>query len=232
MLLDKQNQVFKSLSDVEKRITSSAKKAGRVGDEINLVAVSKAHNSEVISAALKAGHRRFGENRVQETKLKWPKLIELYPDTQLHLIGSLQSNKATDAVAIFDVIETLDRPKLAKAIAKAMDVSGRRPRCLREGELAKEEQKGGIFIDQLSDFLRLCKDDLSIPIVGLMCIPPFSLDPSPYFALLRKLALRYELSQISMGMSEDFETAITFGATEVRVGSAIFGTRELEKNII
>ena len=217
--------VAANLDEVRARIAAAARDAGRSPDEINLVAVSKLHGADRIVAALAAGHRQFGENRVQETESKWPPLRERFPDAVLHLVGSLQSNKAANAVALFDVIQTLDRPKLAHALALAMDRRGRRPDCYIEVNLGDEPQKGGVQRVDLESFVALCRDDLALPVTGLMCIPPADDEPSPYFALLAKLALRLGLPRVSMGMSADFEIAVAFGATEVRVGSAIFGPR-------
>lgn len=217
--------VAANLREVRARIGAAAADAGRAPTEIELVAVSKAHGVERIGPALAAGHRRFGENRVQEAEAKWPALRERTPGTVLHLVGSLQTNKTKNAVALFDVIETVDRPKLANALAREMERSGKRPACLIEVNLGKEAQKGGVLPEELPQFIALCRDDLALPVTGLMCIPPAAEEPAPYFALLAKLATRHGLPEVSMGMSADYEIAVTFGATLVRVGSAIFGPR-------
>ena len=222
---DNNNNVPENLLTVKSRISEAANKAGRSPENIKLVAVSKNHTVELISSALLAGHRIFGENRIQETQLKWPVLIDQYPDISLHLVGSLQTNKVKDALAIFDVIETVDRPKLAQAIAREIDRSGNYPECYIEVNLGNESQKGGIFPEELEGFIALCRDDLALPICGLMCIPPSSEEPAPYFALLKKLTLRHGRLESSMGMSRDYDVAVTFGATVVRVGTEIFGER-------
>lgn len=190
-----------------------------------IVAVSKRHDVGRIKAALNAGHRCFGENRVQEAQEKWPDLKQTYPDVELHLIGSLQTNKADEAVALFDVIECLDRPKLAQKLAQSMDRQGRRPRLFIQVNTGDEPQKGGVPLSDLSDFVALCRDDLGLDIAGLMCIPPKDDDPALHFALLVKLARRHGLLQLSMGMSADYDIAAAMGADYVRVGTAIFGER-------
>lgn len=217
--------VAANLATVRARIAAAARDAGRAPDDIDLVAVSKLHGPDRIVPALAAGQRRFGENRVQEMESKWPPLRERFPDTVLHLVGSLQSNKAGNAVALFDVIETLDRPRLAHALAREMDRRGRRPACYVEVNLGDEPQKGGVARAELESFVGLCRDDLALPVAGLMCIPPAAEEPSPYFALLARLASRLGLPRVSMGMSADYEIAVAFGATDVRVGTAIFGPR-------
>lgn len=194
-------------------------------DPPRLVAVSKFHPQEAVVEALKAGHRLFGENRVQEAKAKFPELRDAYPDIELHLIGPLQTNKADEAVRVFDVIETLDRPQLAAALSKAMLKSKRRIPCLIEVNIGNESQKAGIEPEKLDDFLRLCRDEYGLTIIGLMCIPPHNEDPKPYFRKMRILADHHQLPHLSMGMSGDFEDAIHEGATLVRIGTAIFGER-------
>ncbi len=190
-----------------------------------MVAVSKTHPETAVREALAAGHRVFGENRVQEAQAKYPSLREAFPDLVLHLIGPLQTNKVRDAVALFDVIESLDRPRLAEALAREMERSGRRLPCLIEVNTGEEPQKSGIMPEAADAFIAECRDRLGLPIAGLMCVPPLGEEPSPHFALLREIARRNGLDLLSMGMSADFETAIRFGATHVRVGTAIFGAR-------
>ena len=214
-----------NLADVCGRIAAAAVAAGRTPDSVNLVAVSKTHPAASVREALAAGHRVFGENRVQEAQTKYPPLREAFPDLALHLIGPLQTNKVRDAVALCDVIETVDRPRLAQALAKEMERSGRRPPCLIEVNTGEEPQKSGIFPAEADDFIVECRDRLGLPIRGLMCVPPLDEEPALHFALLREIARRTGLGLLSMGMSADFEKAIRFGATHVRVGSAIFGAR-------
>ena len=213
------------LATVNARIAAAARACGRAPDSVALVAVSKTQPVAAVRAALAVGHRLFGENRVQEAETKYPGLREAYPNLSLHLIGPLQTNKAKDAVALFDVIETVDRPRLATALAREMDKSGRRPPCLIEVNTGEEPQKSGVFPAAADDFVAECRDRMGLPIVGLMCVPPLDEEPAPHFALLRDIARRTGLDVLSMGMSADFETAIRFGATHVRVGTAIFGAR-------
>jgi len=214
-----------NLVEVRGRIAAAAAAAGRTPASVNLVAVTKTHPAETIREALAAGHRVFGENRVQEAQAKYPALREAFPDLALHLIGPLQTNKVRDAVALFDVIESIDRPRLAEALAKEMERSGRRLPCLIEVNTGEEPQKAGIFPADADAFIVECRDRLGLPIDGLMCVPPLDEEPALHFALLREIARRTGLSLLSMGMSADFEKAIRFGATHVRVGSAIFGAR-------
>ena len=213
------------LAAVRARIRAAAEGAGR-RDAVSLVAVSKTHGEDRIRPALEAGHRVFGENRVQEAETKWPALKADFADVRLHLIGPLQTNKARVAVGLADAIETIDRPKLARAVAAEMDRAGRRPDCFIEVNTGEEPQKHGVAPDQADDFVRACRDEYQLPIIGLMCVPPLNEEPSLHFALLRKIAERNGLAHLSMGMSHDFEIAIAFGATQVRVGTAIFGGRE------
>ena len=214
-----------NLAAVKGRIAAAARTARRPDDEVALVAVSKTHPAEAVREALAAGHRVFGENRVQEAQAKYPALREAFPDLVLHLIGPLQTNKVRDAVALFDVIESVDRPRVAEALAREMKRTGRRLPCLIEVNIGEEPQKSGIMPAGADDFVADCRNRLGLPIVGLMCVPPLDREPSPYFALLREIARRTDLRLLSMGMSADFETAIRFGATHVRVGTAIFGAR-------
>lgn len=219
------NSIASNLEAIRSRLRTASLASGRKADDVRLVAVSKFHPQEAVFEALRAGHRLFGENRVQEAKGKFPEIRAQYPDIELHLIGPLQTNKADDAVKVFDVIETLDRPSLAEALAKAMKKAQRFLPCYIEINIGKEAQKAGIAPEQLADFLRFCRDQQGLNIIGLMCIPPQGQDPKPYFAQLRHLAATNKLPHISMGMSGDFEAAIAEGATEVRVGTAIFGER-------
>jgi pyridoxal phosphate enzyme (YggS family) len=212
------------LSDVRHRIAHACKVAGRKVHSVTLVAVSKTHASEAIGPLIEAGQRVFGENRVQEAQAKWPELRERWPDTELHLVGSLQSNKAGDAIALFDCIHSLDRPSLVAALARAMDKAGRRVPCFVQVDIGEEPQKGGCAIPELPALLKLA-NEATIPVIGLMCVPPFGIEPAPFFALLDKLARDYGLAGRSMGMSGDYETAIMLGATHVRVGTALFGAR-------
>lgn len=219
------SEVTAGLARVRHRITEAARNAGRQPDAVTLVCVSKTHPVEAVRAAITAGQWVFGENRVQEAKAKFPALKAEFPDLRLHLIGPLQSNKVRDAVALFDVIETLDRPKLARALAEEMARAGRRPAVLIQVNIGREPQKAGIDPDQAVILARLCRDEYHLPVLGMMCIPPADQDPAPYFRQLAALAAEAELATISMGMSGDFDIAIAHGATHVRVGSAIFGHR-------
>ena len=216
------------LVDVRQRIAAAAKVARREADEIALVAVSKTQPVEAIHALIVQGQRVFGENRVQEVQTKWPALREANPDVSLHLVGQLQSNKAGEAVALFDCIHSLDRPSLLTALAKAMDAAGRRVPCFVQVNIGAEAQKGGCAIGDLPALLVQARA-ADIPLAGLMCVPPEGIEPAPFFAFLAKLAadngLAGDSGGLSMGMSGDFETAIMLGATHVRVGTALFGGR-------
>ena len=214
-----------NLKSVQQRIAAACDRAGRATAEVQLLAVGKKFSADVIREAADCGLTLFGENRVQEAVAKWPALKADFPDAEVHLIGPLQSNKVKQAVALFAVIQTLDRPKLARALAAEFDRSGRRLKCFIQINIGEEAQKAGVGPAQADGFIAACRDDLGLPIVGLMCIPPLDAEPAPYFALLAKTAARNDLDGVSMGMSADFETAIAFGATCVRVGSAIFGAR-------
>ena len=207
------------------KLSEAAVLAGRDESDITLIAVSKQQPDERIEKSLASGHRIFGENRVQEAFERWQARKTMYPELQLHLIGPLQSNKAQDAVALFDVIQTVDRPKIATALAREMAAAGRSLPCFIQVNTGEEDQKAGIAPAELKSFLSFCREEAELQIVGLMCIPPVEDEPAMHFALLKKLADRYELPQISMGMSSDFDTAISFGATHIRVGSAFFGER-------
>ena len=213
------------LAAVRVAIAAAAKESDSAAEEITLVAVSKTKPAEAVEALLAEGHRVFGENRVQEAEGKFPALKQRYPDLELHLIGPLQTNKAKEAVALFDVIETLDRPKLARALKKEMDKQDRFPRCFVQVNTGEEEQKAGIPPKEAEAFVADCKE-MGLPVEGLMCIPPLDEDPAIHFAFLRELARRCGLEKLSMGMSGDYETAVKFGATHLRVGTALFGARD------
>jgi pyridoxal phosphate enzyme (YggS family) len=210
---------------VEQEIALAARAAGRDPASVKLVAVTKTVPPDVIEEAIGAGQRVFGENRVQEAHAKWPALKERHPDIELHLIGPLQSNKVREAVALFDAIETVNRPKLARALAEEAARSGKCPRLLVQVNTGEEPQKAGVAPAEADAFVALCRDDLGLTIEGLMCIPPFDEEPAMHFALLAKIAARLGIKELSMGMSGDFARAIQFDATYVRVGTAIFGAR-------
>lgn len=216
-----------NLKHIQDRIAAACASAGRDAAGVTLVAVSKFHPAESVAAALAAGQAAFGENRVQEAMGKFPGLRAAHPALRLHLIGALQTNKARDAVRVADVIESLDRPRLAAALAEAMRREERRPALLAQVNIGREPQKAGIDPDGLADFLAECREAHGLAIEGLMCIPPADEDPAPHFAALAESAARLGLRTLSMGMSGDFETAIRHGATHVRVGTAIFGERHL-----
>jgi pyridoxal phosphate enzyme (YggS family) len=213
------------LRAVKSRIAEIAGESGRSEHDVHLIAVSKTFSAEAIRPALEAGHREFGENRVQEAQGKWPDLRRDFPNLLLHLIGPLQSNKTKEAVALFDAIHTVDRPKIAKAIAEEMQRQGRRLQLFVQVNTGEEEQKAGVAPAEARDFVAMCRNDLKLDIAGLMCIPPVEEEPAVHFAFLSKLAGELGLAGLSMGMSADYDTAIRFGATHVRVGSAIFGSR-------
>jgi hypothetical protein len=213
-----------NLALVRARVAATAAAAGRAG-KVTLVAIGKTQSASAIKEALEAGQRVFGENRVQEAAAKWPALKSARPDIELHLVGPLQTNKVRDAVALFDAIETVDREKLARALASEMTRTGRRPDCLIQVNTGEEPQKAGIPPGEADAFIRLCRNELKLPVVGLMCIPPVDEEPALHFALLAEIARRNRLAILSMGMSADYETAIRLGATHVRIGTAIFGAR-------
>ena len=213
------------LAEVRQHIAAAARAAGRDPASVTLVAVSKTHGADRVRELLDAGQRVFGENRVQEAKEKFPALKAAYPDLKLHLIGPLQTNKAREAVALFDVIESVDRERLAATLAKEMTRLSRRPDCYVQVNTGEEPQKAGVLPAELDAFVAACRDTHKLPIVGLMCIPPVDEEPALHFALLAKMAARNGLARISMGMSADYETAIRLGATHVRVGTALFGHR-------
>jgi pyridoxal phosphate enzyme (YggS family) len=212
------------LADVRQHIARAAALAGRPADAVALIAIAKTKPAEAIHPLLAAGQRLFGENRVQEAQAKWPALLADYPDIRLHLVGQLQSNKAEEAVALFDAIHAVDRPSLIAALARAMDRHDRRPDCFIQINIGEEPQKGGCAIADLPTLLAEARA-AELPVVGLMAVPPADIEPAPYFALLAKLAKDNGLARLSMGMSSDYETAAMLGATEVRVGTALFGMR-------
>ena len=214
-----------NLAEVQAAIRRAEADYGREPGSVSLVAVSKTIPAEGIVPALEAGQRLFGENYVQESAGKWPALRERFTDVELHLIGPLQSNKAREAVALFDVIHSLDRPSLAAALAKEIGRAGKSPRLLVQVNTGEEPQKGGVLPGEADAFIKACRETYGLPVEGLMCIPPAEDLPSPHFAFLAKMAARNGLKTLSMGMSADFDAAIQLGATHVRVGSAIFGDR-------
>lgn len=213
------------LQEVEAEIAKACKIARREREDVTLVAISKTHPAQDIIPLLEAGQRVYGENRVQEAQDKWPALQEQFPETQLHLVGQLQSNKAEDAAQSFDCIHSLDRPSLVKALGKAFDKTGRQVPCFVQVDIGEEEQKGGCAIADLPGLLEQARG-ADIPVLGLMCVPPLGIEPAPYFALLAKIADDHGLQGRSMGMSGDYPTAIMVGATHIRVGTALFGHRD------
>lgn len=213
------------LTIVREAMGRAARLTGRTAADIALIAVSKMQGADAIRPLIEAGQRLFGENRVQEAEGKWPALREEYPDLVLHLVGQLQSNKAADAVALFDMIHSLDRPSLLSALAKAMDAADRRVPCFIQVNIGAEPQKGGCPIADVPALIRSARS-ADIPLLGLMCVPPAEIEPAPFFALLAKMAREEGLERLSMGMSGDYETAIMLGATDIRVGTALFGQRE------
>ena len=222
---DSRLNVAKNLDLINQKIEASLKSANRQKDDVKLIAVSKVQPVEKIEVALVEGHRLFGENRVQEAALKWPALKIKYPNAKLHLIGPLQTNKVKDAIMLFDVIETLDRLKLAEEIKKQSVKKGSDITCYVQVNTGEEQQKAGVFPAETEEFVRYCQKTVGLNIKGLMCIPPINEEPALHFNLLAAIAGRLNLPTLSMGMSDDFETAIAFGATHVRIGSSIFGER-------
>jgi pyridoxal phosphate enzyme (YggS family) len=218
------NTATARLAAIRNNIARVCKPARREPDDVTLIAVSKTHDAPAIRPLIDAGQRVFGENRVQEAQGKWPALREAHPDIELHLIGQLQSNKAEEAVALFDYIHSLDRPSLLTALAKAMDKAGKQVPCFVQVNIGDEAQKGGCPISELPAFLAAARA-ADVPLAGLMCIPPADTEAAPFFALLAKLAADHGLEGLSMGMSGDYETAVMLGATHVRVGTALFGAR-------
>ena len=212
------------LAEVREKITRAARIAGREPADVELIAISKMHDAAAIRPLIDAGQRVFGENRVQEAVAKWPELRETTSGVSLHLVGQLQSNKAEEAVALFDAIHSVDRPSLVDALARAMDKLGKRPSCFVQVNIGDEPQKGGCAIADLPILLAAAVA-ADLPVTGLMCVPPLEIEAAPYFALLAKLARDHGVTGLSMGMSGDYETAVTIGATHVRVGTALFGAR-------
>ncbi len=219
-------EISQNLAAVRASVAAAAELAGRDPARVTVIAVSKAQPLEKIAAALACGQKVFGENRVQEAYDHWRDLRSDDDGLTLHLIGPLQSNKIGDAVALFDVIQTVDRPKLARKLAAALDAGGRTSACFVQVNTGEEPQKAGILPAEADDFIALCRDELALPVVGLMCIPPADDEPALHFALLHEIAKRNGLVQLSMGMSGDFETAVELGASHVRVGTGIFGPRQ------
>ena len=205
-------------------VARAAKLAGRDPADVELIAISKTHGAEAIRPLLEVGQRAFGENRVQEAVAKWPELRAAFPDVRLHLVGQLQSNKAKDAVLLFDAVHSVDRESLVDALARAMAATGRRPDCYLQVNIGDEAQKGGCPIGEVPALLARARP-AGLPVVGLMCVPPQDLEPAPFFALLAKLARDNGLAGLSMGMSGDYPVAVMLGATAVRVGTALFGSR-------
>jgi len=218
------------LAAVRAEVVRACGDAGRDPATVTLVAIAKTFGAEAIEPVIAAGQRVFGENRVQEAKAKWPAMIARHSDIELHLVGTLQSNKAREAVALFDAIHSLDRASLAEALAKEIARQGRRPLLFVEVNTGAEPQKAGVLPENADAFLAVCRDRYGLAVAGLMCIPPVDEPPAPHFALTAKIARRNGLKLLSMGMSADFATAIAFGATHVRVGTAIFGARDLLAN--
>ncbi|NQU62529.1 MAG: YggS family pyridoxal phosphate-dependent enzyme [Rhodospirillales bacterium] len=219
------SDIRENLIAVNKRIAEASEAVSLGPGDVTLVAISKTHPAAAAHVALEAGHRVFGENRIQEAEKKWPALKEEFPDARLHLVGGLQRNKVKAAVALFDAIQTIDRSKLARAVADEIDKSDRQLKCFIQVNTGEEAQKGGVLPEDADALIAECRDSLNLPVVGLMCIPPADEEPSLHFALLREIAKRNGLESLSMGMSGDFEMAIRFGATHVRVGTGIFGER-------
>jgi PLP dependent protein len=219
------SDIAANLKDVQNRIETRAKNWGQDAAAVTLVAVSKQQPDGRVEEALKAGHRVFGENRVQEAQGKWPAFKDAYEGVQLHLIGPLQTNKAKEAIALFDVIESVDRPKLAKILSVEMEKAGRFLPVYIQVNIGDEDQKAGIPIGEADSFIKSCIEDLGLNVKGLMCIPPAGEQAAPFFALLSQIAKRNGLEHLSMGMSGDYEYAVQFGATSVRVGTGIFGSR-------
>lgn len=224
MTTDSLIEAAQRLATLRDSIDRAARLTQRTADDINLIAVSKTHDADTIRPLLHAGQRAFGENRVQEAQEKWPALRDEFSGVALHLVGQLQSNKAADAVALFDVIHSLDRPSLLTALAKAMDGADRRVPCFIQVNIGAEEQKGGCAIADLPSLIAAARG-ADIPVLGLMCVPPADIEAAPFFALLAKIAREEGLDRLSMGMSGDYETAIMLGATDIRVGTALFGQR-------
>ena len=214
-----------NLKALRARIQAAAEKAGRDPADITLIAVSKFQGIDAIRAALTAGQRDFGENRIQEAQAKWPALLAEFEDARLHFLGGLQSNKAADAVRLCHVIHSVDRPKIATALAREMTAQGLKRPCFIQVNTGEEPQKSGVLPKEAPDFIAYCREELKLPVIGLMCVPPVAADPALHFAFLAELARLHGLEKLSMGMSGDFETAIELGATHVRIGTSLFGAR-------
>lgn len=219
------SEIKTNLAAVKARIAAAAVAADRQPESVTLVAVTKLQPLERVEAALALGHRAFGENRVQEAKAKWPELRARFEGVELHMVGHLQTNKLRDAVALFDVIESVDRPKLARSLAAELDRSGARPKCYVQINTGSEPQKSGVLPGEADAFIQACRGEFGLPVAGLMCMPPIGEEASLHFALLAKIAAHHGLGELSMGTSADFEVAVTFGARSVRVGTAVFGSR-------
>ena len=228
--MNTKNQIASNLKKIDICLRETEEAVGKKAGSIKLVAISKTQPIEKIQFLLDLGHRVFGENRVKEALEKWPKLREKYENIQLHFVGALQSNKARQAVKHFDVIETLDRRTLAQELAKTMDKLGKRPDCFIQINTGEESQKAGVFPRDADNFIRSCQEEFGLPVTGLMCIPPAAEEPSPHFVFLSQIARRHGLNNISMGMSSDYLVAARFGATHVRIGTAIFGLRQSKDN--
>lgn len=224
-MTDIKEQIFENLQRVQKNIRDQALKTGRDASDVHLVAVSKKQPLERVRALLESGHRLYGENRIQEAMERWDPLKEEFPDIKLHLIGPLQTNKVKEAVSLFDVIETVDRPKLVTALSEEMEKQGKKIPCFIQVNTGAEPQKSGVLPEELQDLLKLCLQE-KIQVAGLMCIPPIDEPPALHFAFLQKLAEEHNLPDLSMGMSSDFEKAIPLNATYIRVGTALFGSRQ------
>jgi pyridoxal phosphate enzyme (YggS family) len=221
------SELAQNLESVLQHIAAASRTVSRNPADVTLIAVSKTHEAERITPLIAAGHRDFGENRVQEAAAKWPALKAAAPDLRLHLIGPLQSNKAADAIALFEVIHSVDRPRIAEALSSEMTRQGRRPSCFVQVNTGREAQKAGVDPSEADGFIDACREQWNLPVVGLMCIPPADEQAAIHFAFLADLARRNGLTHLSMGMSADYETAVRFGATHVRVGSALFGERNV-----
>ena len=228
--MNTKNQIASNLADIESSIKHAETTTGKKLGSVRLVAISKTQPKETTRLLLDLGHRIFGENQIQEAIDKWPDLRKVYEGIELHLVGALQSNKAKKAVKNFDVIETLDRASLARVLAKAMDKFDKRPECLIQVNTGEEKQKAGVLPDDADLFIKSCREEFQLPVTGLMCIPPVDEEPAPHFVFLSQIASRNGLGNLSMGMSADYLTAIRFGATHVRVGTAIFGSRHNNEN--
>lgn len=229
-MMDATTTPAERLATVQAEIAAACREAGRDPANVTLVAIAKTFGPEAIEPVLAAGQRIFGENRVQEAKAKWPSLQARHPGVELHLVGPLQSNKAKEAVALFDAIHAVDRPSLCQALAKEIARQDRRPTLFVEINVGAEAQKAGVLPEEADAFIKACRETYGLQVSGLMCIPPVDEAPAPHFALLAKIAKRNNLNLLSMGMSSDFAIAVRFGATHVRVGTAIFGERTLEMN--